>query len=885
MVFIDSYLDWLPMSTALLATKFFAPPRPANDIPRPLLSQRLDEGLSRKLTLVCAAAGFGKSTLVSQWAHECPYPSAWLSLDVEDRDPNRFLEYLVSSLEVISQTVGSGLAVMLRGSPPASREIVLTLLVNQLSKIPGKLVLILDDYHLAASTGVNESLSFLIDHMPVQLHLVIASREEPELSLGRLRLNGQLVEIRQQDLRFGFEEAADFFQQGGNIRLSKIHIQELAVRTEGWISGLKLAAISLDTHQDPETFIASFTGSHHFVQDYLIEEVLHQQPDDVQSFLLRTSVLDRLCGPLCDAVLQSHGSTHNLNQLDKASLFIVPLDADRRWYRYHHLFADLLRQRLGQTEPAAPLHLRASQWFEAQGMEVEAFHQATQANDMALAMRLIQGNGMPLYFRGVTAPVVNWLSTLTHATLNTDPFLWVAYSWSLLFAGHPGPLEEKLSGAETAMRCVEHDASTMDTNGQIAVLRAWLAVYRNEAEAIFSHANRALELLNPENRPARTAAHCALGVAQMFRGERVQARAAFSEVIGAGLSSGNVMFAAVASTALAGIQATDYQLHAAAATYREVIKMIGDPTHVLGFEAHLGLAKILYDWNALDEAESLVLLCSELVALAKSKSEIGADLLRSRLMSARHEDKEAEALLDRAYGLPTTGPLTDRMREAADLRVMHKLRHGDVAGAADWARAQQLPIGLARTLLAQGKGLDALRAIESHLHDMEAQLRTQDALKTLVVQVMIYQTLGQVDKAMNLLRECVTKAQFQGSIRLFVDEGAPMQMLIGHLPHEAQTAQYVTKLLSAFGTQATQEKRGAAPLVAATSSHLPLGDFSERELEILRLIQEGFSNQKIGELLFVSLSTVKWHNQNIFSKLDVQRRTEAVARAVKLRLL
>lgn len=872
------------MSTALLATKFFAPPRPADDIGRPLLIQRLDEGLSRKLTLVCAAAGFGKSTLISQWAQACHYPSAWLSLDVEDCDPNRFLEYLVAALEVISQTVGAGLAALLRGSPPASTETVLTLLVNQLSKIPGKLVLILDDYHLAASVGVNESLSFLIDHMPAQLHLVIASREAPELSLGRLRLNGQLAEIRQQDLRFGLEEAAEFFQQGGNFRLSKTQIQALETRTEGWISGLKLAAISLRLHKDPETFIASFTGSHHFVQDYLIEEVLNQQSADVQSFLLRTSVLDRLCGPLCDAVLQSHGGEQILNQLDKASLFIVPLDSKRRWYRYHHLFADLLRQRLGQKEPAAPLHRRASQWYEAQGMEVEAFHQATLANDMALAMRLIQGNGMPLYFRGVTAPVVHWLSNLTHATMNTHPFLWVAFSWSLLFAGHPSPLEDKLSGAEAAMRSAPPDSSTTDTYGQIAVLRAWLAVYRNEAEAIYAHASRALELLNLESRPARTAAHCALGVAQMFRGERVQARAAFSEVISAGLSSGNVMFAAVASTALAGIQATDYQLHAAATTYREVVKMIGDPTHVLGFEAHLGLAKILYDWNALDEAESLALLCSELVVLAKSKSEIGADLLRARLLSARNEDTQAQALVARANGLTKTGPLTDRMREAADLRVLHMLRHADVVGAADLARAHQLPIGLARTLLAQGKGVDALRAIESHRHDLEVQFRIHDALKAMVVQVMLHQTLGHVDKALQLLRECLTKAQSQGSIRLFVDEGAPMQMLLGQLPYEAGIAPYVSQLLGAFGTQATQEQRATVP-TSATSAHLPLGDFSHRELEILRLIRDGHSNQNIGERLFVSLSTVKWHNQNIFSKLDVQRRTEAVARAVQLKLL
>jgi LuxR family maltose regulon positive regulatory protein len=370
----------------------------------------------------------------------------------------------------------------------------------------------------------------------------------------------------------------------------------------------------------------------------------------------------------------------------------------------------------------------------------------------------------------------------------------------------------------------------------------------------------------------------------MFRGERVQASAAFSEVIGAGLSSGNVMFAAVASTALAGIQATDYQLHSAAATYREVIEMVGDPNHVLGFEAHLGLAKILYDWNVIGEAESLALLCSELVDLAKSKSEIGADLLRARLLSARSEDMQAEALVERANRLTQTGPLTDRMREAADLRVQHMLRNGEVVNAADLALAHQLPAGLARTLLAQGEGLDALRAIENHRHKLEVEFRTQDALKAMVLQVIIHHAIGQVEEALGLLRECVAKAQSQGSIRLFVDEGDPMQTLLSQLSHEAGTAPYVSQLLSAFGTQVTQEKRVDVP-AAATSSHLPLGAFSDRELEILRLIQEGHSNQNIGELLFVSLSTIKWHNQNIFAKLDVQRRTEAVARAVQLKLL
>jgi len=870
------------MSTiTLLATKFFVPLPPTRAVSRPLLVKRLDDGIARKLTLVCASAGFGKSTLISQWAQDCPYPSAWLSLDEQDRDPSRFLEYLVASLQTISQAVGTGVAALLRGSPPASAEIVLTSLLNQLSNIPGKLVLVLDDYHLAASNAVNEALTFLIDHMPAQLHLVVASREEPEISLGRLRVQEQLTEIRQQDLRFALEEAVEFFSQGLDICLSPPQVHALETRTEGWIAGLKLAAISLHRHKNPETFIASFTGSHRFVQDYLIEEVLHQQLPHVQSFLLRTSVLDRLCGPLCDAVLQSHGGQQLLDQLDHANLFIVPLDTERRWYRYHHLFADLLRQRLAQKEPAEPLHLRASQWYEVNGLEVEAFYQATAAKDLPRAIRLIEGNGMPLYFRGVTAPVVQWLSSQPYAALNTYPCLWVAFSWSLLFAGQPSQLEETLLGAEAAVRIAPQDISTMETNGQIAVLWAWLAVYKNDADAIYTHACRALKLLNPDSRPARTAAHCALGVAQMFRGERVEASSAFLKVIGAGQSSGNLMFTVVASIALAGIQATDYKLHLAAATYRAVIQMIADPSHLLGFEAHLGLARILYDWNELDEAESHALLCSRLAARPESKSELGADILRARLMLIRNEHIEAEALLTRTNGVAKTGQFTDRMQEAADLQVLHMLRRGEVKKAAELASKHQLPIGQARALLAQDKGLEALHVVETHRRSMEAQILAQETLKASVVQAIIHHALGNMDSALQVLREAVAQAELQGSIRLFVDEGVPMKTLLTKLQHQTGMATYASKLLAAFGTQMSGENR----IAVATLPHLPLETFSQRELKILRLIQEGHSNQEISEHLFLSLSTVKWHNQNIFAKLDVQRRTEAVARALELHLL
>ena len=872
------------MSTPLLATKLFVPPPPNHAVLRPLLVTRLDGGVSRKLTLVCAAAGFGKSTLVSQWAHECAYPSAWLSLDEGDQDINRFLAYLVASLQTVEQAVGLGTAALLEGSPPASAETVLTSLLNQLSTMPGKLVLILDDYHLAASSPVNEALTFLIDHMPAQLHLVVASREEPDVSLGRLRVTGQLTEIRQEELRFGLDEATAFFNQGLDLGLSNAQVNALEARTEGWIAGLKLAAISLHQHQDPETFIASFTGSHRFVQDYLIEEVLHQQPPDVQSFLLRTSVLDRLCGPLCDAVLQSQAGEHILHRLDHANLFMVPLDAEKRWYRYHHLFGDLLRQRLAQLEPAEPLHLRASHWYEANGLEVEAFRQATAAKDIARAMRLIEGNGMPFYFRGETATVLHWLSSQSHVVLNAHPFLWVAFAWSLFISGQPSQIEAKLKAAEAALTGSETDSTSNEIKGQIAVLWAWRAVSRSQVDLIDSHARLALGLLNPDSRPARTAAQCALGVAQLFSGARAEASKAFSQVIDAGRTSGNVMFTVVASIALAGIHASDYKLHEAATTYREVIAMIPDPTHLVGYEAHLGLARILYDWNQLDEAASHAQQSSQLSARAESESGLGSDLLRARLLFVQNDVVAAESLLEATAVAARTRRFSGRMKEAADLQVLHMLRRGDVEKAADWASQHTLPLAQARVLLAQHRGLEALRCVEAYRDSVQSKGLTQETVKAMVVQTLILDAVGDRNGALQVLHAAVEQAEPQGSIRLFADEGKPMQALLTRLENESGKNQFVSVLLRTFGEHGLSRTQPAVEALVSPSQ-LPPNAFSQRELEVLRLIQEGHSNQNISERLFVSLSTVKWHNQNLFSKLGVQRRTEAIARALELKLL
>src|SRR6266704_5733515 len=432
------------MSTPILATKLYIPRLRPNVVSRPRLLERLNEGLHRKLTLIAAPAGFGKTTLISAWVAGCDRQVAWLSLDKGESDPTLFLTYLVAALRTIAPDIGVGVLGALQSPQPPPTESILTALLNEITAIPDNFVLVLDDYHVIDAKAIDQALTFLLEHQPPQMHLVIATREEPQRPLARLRARDQLTELRATDLRFTPSEAAGFLNQGMGLNLSAEDVTALETRTEGWIVGLQLAAISLQGHQDATSFITSFTGSHHFVLDYLVEEVLQQQPESIQTFLLRTSILDRMTGSLCDAVLftPSGSGQATLEYLEHANLFLVPLDNERRWYRYHHLFADLLRQRLQQRSASSTedevgdvteLHSRASVWYEDHGLEIEAFHHAAAANDVARAERLIEGEGMPLHFRGAVAPVLNWLESLPKTVLDARPSLWVTYASTLLF--------------------------------------------------------------------------------------------------------------------------------------------------------------------------------------------------------------------------------------------------------------------------------------------------------------------------------------------------------------------------------------------------------------------------------------------------------------------
>ncbi|MFQ5401690.1 MAG: LuxR family transcriptional regulator, partial [Anaerolineae bacterium] len=538
----------------MLQTKLYVPRLRPSLVPRPRLIAKLNRGLQQgsKLTLISAPAGFGKTTLVSEWVVNCERPFAWLSLDEGESDPARFLLYLVAALQKATPELGQTAMAVLQSPQPPPLQTVLTPLLNEIATVPDSFTLVLDDYHLVDVQAVDKALIFLLDHLPPQLHLVITTREDPNLPLSRLRARGQLTEIRAADLRFTTKETAVFLQQVMGLDLTEEQIDALEARTEGWIAGLQMAALSMRGQEDVAGFIQSFTGSHRFVLDYLMEEVLCQQPDDVQEFLLKTAVLNQLTGPLCNALTGANNGQEILETLERANLFLVPLDNERRWYRYHHLFADLLRQRLQQSATERivnALHIRASQWYEANGLEVEAFHHATAAHDVTRALRLIEGEGIPFYFRAEVTPVRHWLESLPEAEFKARPSLWVTYAAVLTMTGRlQDNIEEILQAAETALQDAPDDDKTADLHGQIAAIRAMLGIVKNEIERIITQSRRALELLHPDNAPMRTTTTWTLGYAHQVQGNRAAASQAYAETIAYSQKSGNIMTEIAATT-------------------------------------------------------------------------------------------------------------------------------------------------------------------------------------------------------------------------------------------------------------------------------------------------------------------------------------------------
>jgi LuxR family maltose regulon positive regulatory protein len=852
--------------------------------------------MPRRLTLICAPAGFGKTTLLSEWLAGCDRPAAWLSLDEGDNDPTRFLAYLVAALQTVAADIGEGVLGMLQSPQPPPTESILTALLNEITTVEDDFVLVLDDYHAVDAKPADDALAFLIEHLPPRMHLVIATREDPQLSLARLRVRGQLSELRAADLRFIPSEAAEFLNQAMSLNLSAEDIAALETRTEGWIAGLQLAALSMRGHEDATSFIKSFTGSHHFVLDYLVEEVLGQQSESIQAFLLRTSILDSLCGSLCDAVLldSSASGQATLEYIEHANLFIAPLDDERRWYRYHHLFADLLRQRLHQSSASstgdevgdvAELHSRASIWYEDNGLEIEAFHHAAAANDIERAERLIEGEGAPLHFRGAGTPILNWLESLPTTVLDARPSLWMMYASALMMTGQHTAVEQKLQAAEAALQGTEPDDETRDLVGRIASMRATLAVIQHDAETIIAQSRRALEYLRPDNPPVRTATTFTLGFAYQLQGDRAAASRAYTEVIATGQSLGDSIYTIAATINLGQVQEADNQLSLATRTYKRVLRMAGDPPDPIACVAYIGLARITYQWNDLDAAGLHGQQCLQLTRQMESVDTFAAcGVFLARLKLTQGDVPGATAVLDEAEEFVRQHNFLFRIPDVAAAQVLTLLHQGNLAAAAHLAETHELPISQARVRLAQGDTSTALAALEPLRQQAEAKGWADERLEVMVLQAVAQHVHGEKDKAVQLLGEALALAEPGGFIRIFVDEGIPMAQLLSEAAAHGIMRDYTGKLLAVFEAEA-HKSEDESYLPSAQPDQPLVEPLSQRELEVLQLIARGLSNREISERLFLALDTVKGHNRRIFGKLSVQRRTEAVEKARSLDIL
>ena len=905
------------MFTQILATKLYIPPPRPNTVLRLRLLERLNEGLHRKLTLISAPAGFGKTTLVSAWIASCQPSVAWLSLDETDSDPTRFLTYLVAALQTLAPHIGAGVLRALQSPQPPPAEAMLTALLNDITTFPDHFVLVLDDYHVIDAQPVDIALAFLVEHLPSHMHLVIATREDPPLSLARLRARGQLTELRAADLRFTPSEATAFLNQVMDLRLAAADIATLEDRTEGWIAGLQLAALSLQGHQDGSSFIRAFAGDHRYILDYLVEEVLERQPEAVRSFLLQTAILDRLHGPLCDAVTGQAHSSARLEALHRGNFFIVPLDDQRRWYRYHHLFADVLAAQLSaeQPEQVATLHQRASIWYEQHGSDADAIGHALAARDYPRAAGLIEVAAPELHRKRQEATLLGWLTALPDALVTSRPVLSVYYAGTLLSTGDLAGVEHRLRDAERwldpaadrpdrsqAAMGVRDEAALRLLPGAIAVYRAAQALALGDVAATAHYAGQALDRIAAEDQRWRGAATGLLGLASWTSGDLETAYRSFAAGLAQLQMAGNIADAIGGAIALADIRVTQGRLGEALRIYEQGLQLAvdhGAPQLRGTADMYVGLSEIAYERGDLSTALQHLLRSEqqgEHTGFPQHPYRRRVALARIRV--AQGDWDGALVLLheaERRY----VGDFFPHVRPVAAWKARVWIAQGRLDDALGWAREQGVSahdeltylrefahITLARLFLARsqrnpadGALCEAIGLLDRLLHAAEAGERTGSVIEILALRSLAHQMQGDIPAALESLSRALTLAEPEGYARLFVDEGPAMAALLDRMQDAGGRLQeYTVRLLPAFGQQP-----GAHP---ASGIRQPLIEpLSERERDVLRLLRSDLDGPEIARALVIALNTLRTHTRNIYAKLGVSSRRAAVRRAQELDLL
>lgn len=897
---------------SIIATKLYIlPPRPGIVL-RPRLTAQLDAGLHRKLTLVSAPAGFGKTTLISEWVAGQPRPVAWLSLDGEESDPARFLTYLIAALQTVAPGAGAAALPALQPGQPLPLEAILTALVNDISAITHDFILVLDDYHLVENPTVDKALSFLLEHLPPQLHLVMTTREDPNLPLARLRVRDQLTELRVADLRFTPGEAAEFLNRVMGLSLSDGDMVALDRRTEGWIAGLQLASLSMRGTSDVTGFIQAFTGDHRYIVDYLVEEVLNRRSDAIRRFLLQTSILDRLNGPLCDAVTGQTGSQAQLESLQRGNFFLIPLDDRRHWYRYHHLFADVLRAHLSMEHPEQlpVLHRRASEWHEQNGSAAEAIRYALAGGDFERAAGLIE-RALPATRQArQEATLLNWLQALPDDVIRRRPVLSAHFTGVLLQNGrlagaeaHLLNAERWLDGGQQGQPVYADEEEFQRLPGVVAMYHAGLAMFRGDVAGTMRHAGRVLELTQEGDYFVRGAASALMGLAAWTSGDLEKAHRMYATGMANLGKAGHTSDVIGGFLTLSDIRLAQGHLRQAQGNYERGLQMAtqqdGAPLRGAA-DMHVGLSDVYRERNELAlaarhlaESEAL----GELNGLPKNSYRWC--VASARLLEAQGDLDGALEWLNEAEPV-YVGDFSPNVRPVAAMRARLWIMSGRLAQAHEWAREQALSSGdeldylrefehltLARLLVAQA-GNDrssrllgeALGLLERLVGAAEEGGRRGSAIEILALQTIALHLQGDRAAALASLERALVLAEPEGYARVFLDEGPVMAQLLAEAAERGPMSNYAAKLSPALAAGQPGPAAGVAP--SAPPDMEPL---SQRELEILRLFQTELSGPEIAGELVIALSTVRTHTKSIYGKLNVNSRRAAVRRATELGLI
>ena len=884
------------MPLPLLRTKLYSPPLRPNLVERPRLIKRLQAGLHRKLTLISAPAGCGKTTLVGEWLASCACPAAWLSLDEKDNDPTRFLTYLIAALETICPQTGRSLRPLLDAPQPPPAERLMTELVNSLGGAPERSILVLDDYHTITALAVHQLLTLLLDGLPPTWHLVLTTRHDPPLPLPLLRARDQLTEIRQSDLRFSAAESASFFSNCMRLPLTPEEIAVLETRTEGWVAGLQLAALSLEG-RDPAgrtQFIAGFSGRHHFVLDYLTDEVLTRQPETVQLFLLQTSILDQLSGPLCDAVTGGDKGRQILARLKAANLFIVPLDDERCWYRYHHLFAELLQARLQETRPGelTTLHRRAALWHQEFGTAADAIHHAQATGDATLAAEVIERATLKhsTWSRADVATLLRWLQSVPPDLMHHRPWLRLFAARALIVAGQweqgareMDELADWLRNHPTA-----DDAALL--LGRVMADQASLAVMLGHVHQTLEYAHGALEQVPHDDLIQRVRLHAILGMAHARAGDVRDAERAFEETVDLALQA-NMGYAAVPILCnLALTQFDQGRLEASVESCHRAIELgtiDGAVIAPAGF-AGLILGKVHYERNELEAAEKQLRDGIQLLSrggIAEAFGNLHAVL--AQVLLARGDTAGALEIVQKAVLLAESSGIERLAVQAAAYQARIWLGCGELEAAARWSTSYQLlgpveylrefeVLTLARVLLVQSRPAAALELLDSLLPPAEYAGRQAAVIEIQGLRGLAWHAQGDLEQALAALGRALNLADTLHFARTLIDEGIPMAALLRQAALRGIAPNMVRRLLVAMEGTAAKSTPPASPLPEPLTG---------REQEVLQLLALELANAEIACRLVITLPTVKSHTRNLYGKLGVHTRRQAVDRARSLGLL